>query len=171
FIDVGVNVELLPRVHDNGDVSMHIVLDISTVSGHVNLGGIEQPIIGQRKITHDIRMHEGEVNLLGGLINSQESKQVTGIPGLSSIPLLRRLFSGESIDKQRGELMIVIIPHIVRAPEFSSANLRGIAVGNQTSIKLNYAPRPTDVVSGPEAIKTLQPGAPTPIPSGQPPAG
>ena len=97
FIDVGVNVELLPHVHDNGDVSMHIDLDISTVSGHVNLGGIDQPIIGQRKVQHDIRMHEGEVNLLGGLINQQDSKQVTGIPGLSSIPLLRRLFTGESL--------------------------------------------------------------------------
>ena len=127
FIDVGVNVELLPHVHDNGDVSMHIDLDISTVSGHVNLGGIDQPIIGQRKVQHDIRMHEGEVNLLGGLINQQDSKQVTGIPGLSSIPLLRRLFTGESLSRDRGELMIVIIPHIVRgrrSPPRTSAGSR-----------------------------------------------
>jgi general secretion pathway protein D len=170
FIDVGVNVELLPHVHDNGDVSIRIDLDISTVSGHVNLGGIEQPIIGQRKVQHEIRMREGEVSLLGGLINTQESKQVTGIPGLSSIPLLRRLFSGESIDKQRGELMIVLIPHIVRAPELTAQNLRGISVGNQTAIKLNYSPRPTDVVSGPAAVAALQPASPTPTPSGQPPA-
>jgi general secretion pathway protein D len=170
FIDVGVNVELLPHVHDNGDVSIRIDLDISTVSGHVNLGGIEQPIIGQRKVQHEIRMHEGEVSLLGGLINTQESKQVTGIPGLSSIPLLRRLFSGESVDKQRGELMIVLIPHIVRAPELTAQNLRGISVGNQTAIKLNYAPRPTDVVSGPAAAAALQPATPAPTPSGQPPA-
>ena len=67
YIDVGVNVEITPRVHDNGDVSMHVDLDISSVTGHVNLGGIDQPIIGQRKISHDIRMHEGAVQLLGGL--------------------------------------------------------------------------------------------------------
>jgi general secretion pathway protein D len=174
FIDVGVNVELLPRVHDNGDVSMHIDLDISTVSGHVNLGGIEQPIIGQRKVQHDIRMHEGEVGLLGGLINTQDSKQVTGIPGLSSIPLLRRLFSGESLDRERGELMVLLIPHIVRAPEINASNLRGIAVGNQTSIKLNYAPKASDVMSGAAAAAAMgtspAPAAPTPIPSGQPPA-
>ena len=48
----------------------------------MNLGGIDQPIIGQRKVAHDIRMHEGEVNLLGGLINQQDTQQVTGIPGL-----------------------------------------------------------------------------------------
>ena len=65
YIDVGVNVELTPRVHDNGEVSMHVDLDISSVTGHVNLGGIDQPIIGQRKVSHDIRMHEGEVQSAG----------------------------------------------------------------------------------------------------------
>jgi general secretion pathway protein D len=151
---------------------MHIDLDISTVSGHVNLGGIDQPIIGQRKVQHDIRMHEGEVNLLGGLINQQDSKQVTGIPGLSSIPILRRLFTGESLSRDRGELMIVIIPHVVRGPEVTAQNLRGIAVGNQTAIKLNYSPKPTDVVSGPAAAAALHPaGAPGPVPSALPPVG
>ena len=71
---------------DNGDVSMHIDLDISTVSGHVNLGGIDQPIIGQRKISHDIRMHEGEINLLGG-INVTRSVLLTLSNNPSSIRL------------------------------------------------------------------------------------
>ncbi|MEO8595526.1 MAG: cohesin domain-containing protein [Candidatus Solibacter sp.] len=138
FIDVGVNVEMTPRVHDNGDVSLHIDLDISSVTGHVNLGGIDQPIIGQRKISHDIRMPEGAVQLLGGLTKYQETKSKTGIPGLSSIPGLSRLFTSESVDRQRQELMIALIPHIVRRPEYTAENLRGIAVGNQQSVKLNY---------------------------------
>ena len=141
YIDVGVNVAITPRVHDNGDVSMHVELDISNVSGEVNLGGLSQPIISQKKIVHDIRMKEGEVNLLGGLIQQQDNKTVTGIPGLSSIPLLRRLFTGESVDHNRSELMIALIPHIVRRPEITPENLRGISVGNATTIKLNYAPR------------------------------
>jgi general secretion pathway protein D len=66
YQDVGVNVELTPRVHENGDVTMHIDLDISTVASYVNVGGISQPVIGQRKVQHDIRMREGEVGLLGG---------------------------------------------------------------------------------------------------------
>lgn len=144
YIDVGVNVSLQARVHDNSDVSMKVDLDVSTVAGHVNLGGIDQPIIGQRKISQEIRMHQGEVGLLGGLINLQDTKQITGIPGLSSIPLLKRLFSGESVDHQRGELMIVLIPHIVRRPDITPENLRGIAVGNATTIKLGYSQRPAD---------------------------
>ena len=138
FIDVGVNVEITPRVHDNGDVSLHVDLDISSVTGHVNLGGIDQPIIGQRKISHDIRMPEGAVQLLGGLTKYQETKTRTGVPGLTSIPIIGKLFSGESVDRQRQELMIALIPHIVRRPEYTAENLRGIAVGNQQSVHLNY---------------------------------
>jgi general secretion pathway protein D len=138
FIDVGVNVEITPRVHDNGDVSLHVDLDISSVTGHVNLGGIDQPIIGQRKISHDIRMPEGAVQLLGGLTKYQETKTMTGVPGLASLPIIGRLFSGESVDRQRQELMIALIPHVVRRPEYTAENLRGIAVGNQQSVHLNY---------------------------------
>jgi general secretion pathway protein D len=172
YLDVGVNVEITPRVHDNGDVSMHVNLDISNVSGHVNLGGIDQPIIGQRKVEHDIRMHEGEVNLLGGLIQVQDSKQVTGIPGLSSVPILRRLFSGESVDHQRSELMIALIPHIVRRPDLTPDNLRGIAVGNATSIKLNYAPpQPEAAAPAPQADAAQPAKPPATAPAAAAPAG
>jgi general secretion pathway protein D len=141
FIDVGVNVEITPRVHENGDVSLHVDLDISSVTGYVNLGGINQPIIGQRKISHDIRMPEGAVQLLGGLTKYQETKTKTGIPGLASVPILGKLFSGDSLDRERQELMIALIPHIVRRPEYTAENLRGIAVGNQQSVHLSYGRR------------------------------
>ena len=143
YIDVGVNIEMTARVHDNNEVSMHISLDISNITGSVNLGGIDEPIIGQRKIDHDLRMREGEVALLGGLINQQDNKTVTGIPGLSSIPLLRRLFTGESVDHNKDELMIILIPHIVRRPEITPDNIRAIAVGNAQTISLRHAPRPS----------------------------
>jgi general secretion pathway protein D len=162
YIDVGVNVDILPRVHDNGEVSMHIDLDISSVAGTVNLGGIEQPIIQQNKVSHDLRVKEGEVSLLAGLVQQQESKTVTGIPGLSSIPLIRRLFSGQSVDRSKSDLMIALIPHIVRRPDITPENLKGIAVGNATTIKLNYAPRTTETVIG-------KPGAPAPGTSVLPP--
>ena len=168
YIDVGVNVDILPRVHDNGDVSLHVELDISNVSGQVNLGGLNQPIISQKKVIHDIRLREGEVNLLGGLIQQQEDKTVTGIPGLSSIPLLRRLFTGESVDHSRSELMIALIPHVVRRPEITAEDLRGIGVGNATTIKLNFGQRPADEQAAPSATPAAPPAA---VPSpGAPPA-
>jgi general secretion pathway protein D len=141
YQDVGVNVELTPRVHENGDVTMHIDLDISTVASYVNVGGINQPVIGQRKVQHDIRMHEGEVGLLGGLINTEDDKTVTGIPGLASIPLFGNLFKGSSVNHNRDELMIVVIPHVIRQPEITADDLRTIAVGSTNIPHLNYAPR------------------------------
>jgi len=141
YQDVGVNVEITPRVHENGDVTMHIDLDISTVASYVNVGGINQPVIGQRKVQHDIRMHEGEVGLLGGLINTEDDKTVTGIPGLASIPLFGNLFKGSSVNHNRDELMIVVIPHVIRQPEITADDLRTIAVGSQNIPHLSYAPR------------------------------
>ena len=174
YIDVGVNVALTPRVHDNGDVSMHVELDISNVSGTVSLGGLNQPIISQKKVVHDIRMKEGEVNLLGGLIQQQDDKTVTGIPGLSSIPLIRRLFTGEQVDHNKSELMIALIPHVVRRPEITPENIREISVGNTTTIKLNYAPRAQEA-GAPRPTPAAPPRAPSvppapPSPPSPPPA-
>jgi general secretion pathway protein D len=170
YIDTGVNVEITPRVHDNGDVSIHVDLNINSVSSYVNLGGINQPVISQKKISHDIRMREGEVGLLGGLINVQEDKTVTGIPGLSSIPLLKRLFTGESTDHSRNELMIVLIPHVIRRPEITPENLRAIAVGNFTSVKVNYAPKPAEPGPGGTAAPPATAPPATAPPATAPPA-
>ncbi|MGA9065554.1 MAG: secretin N-terminal domain-containing protein, partial [Bryobacteraceae bacterium] len=161
YQDVGVNVEITPRVHENGDVTMHIDLDISTVASYVNVGGISQPVIGQRKVTHDIRMREGEVGLLGGLINTEDDKTVTGIPGLASIPLLGNLFKGSSVNHNRDELMIVVIPHVIRQPQITAENLRTIDVGTSTVTHLNRAPSPQEIAAAqaPPAAAVAQPPA------------
>ena len=67
YIDVGVNIEVTPRVHPDGEVSMKLTVDISQITGTSNIGGINQPVIGQKKVEHDVRLKEGEVNILGGL--------------------------------------------------------------------------------------------------------
>ncbi|HEY1220548.1 MAG: cohesin domain-containing protein [Bryobacteraceae bacterium] len=174
YQDVGVNVEITPRVHENGDVTMHIDLDISTIVGYANLGGVSQPIIGQRKVQHDIRMKEGEVGLLGGLINTEDDKTVTGIPGLASIPLLGNLFKGSSVNHNRDELMIVVIPHVIRQPEITAQNLRTIAVGTTSITHLNRAPRPPEATPTVPSVADMQPppppgpGSPATVPAVNP---
>ena len=177
FIDVGVNVDLTPKVHDNGEISMHVEVEISSVVGNVNLGGISQPIISQEKVIHDIRMKDGEVNLLGGLKQSSDSTTLTGIPGLSSIPIIKWLFSSKQVSKSSQELVIALIPHIVRRPDYTEEEMRGIAVGNATVVKLNYAhPPQADGEPAPKIATPPAPGAPpaqvvTPPPaSANPPA-
>jgi general secretion pathway protein D len=162
YIDVGVNVDLTPHIHDNGELDLHVEVEISSVDNHVNLGGIDQPVIGQRKVTHDIRLKEGQVNLLGGLMQIQETKTKTGVPGLASIPLVGRLFTSDSVEKDTSELLIALVPHIIRRPEITAENRRGIEVGNQTVVKLRYGPR-----NEPQE-KTPQAEAPQPAPVEQP---
>jgi general secretion pathway protein D len=160
FIDVGVNVDMVPKVHDNGEISLHVEIEISSVVGNVNLGGISQPIISQEKVIHDIRMKDGEVNLLGGLKQVQDSTTLSGIPGLSSIPVISWLFSSKTVSKSSQELVIALIPHIVRRPDYTEEEMRGIAVGNATVVKLNYAhPPQADGEPAPKAGIPPNPGA------------
>jgi general secretion pathway protein D len=141
YLDVGVNMDLLPRINSPTEVSMHLTVEVSQVSSYVNIGGIQQPQIGQRRVELDLRMRDGEINMIGGLIKEEDDKSISGIPGLGSIPGLRRLFTGEQITKTQQELLITLIPHIVRSPEITEADLREIATGNANSYKLNYAPQ------------------------------
>jgi general secretion pathway protein D len=168
FLDVGVNVDITPKIHGLDEVSLHVEMDISNVRDHVDLGGISQPVIGQRKGTFDVRMRQGEISVLGGLMQSQTSKAISGVPGLAGIPLLGRLFSRESNTKSESELLFVLIPHIVRAQELTESNLRGISTGNDTVIKLNMAPRRTEPAT-PSAPAATTPAAPSTTPATAPP--
>src|SRR6202008_184646 len=96
YIDVGVNVNITPRVHPNHEVSLKVQVEVSSVTGQSNIGGIQQPIISQRKIDHEIRLKEGEASILGGLIEKTDTKTLNGWPGLARVPLLRYLFSEDS---------------------------------------------------------------------------
>ncbi len=159
FADVGVNVDMLPKVHNGNEVSMHIELEISNVSGRVDIGGVSQPIISQKKIVHDIRMREGEVSLLGGLMQTQDTRSIAGIPGLVNLPVLGWLFGSEHVEKDRGELLIALIPHVIRAPEFTDVNLRAVAAGNDQNVKLNYRPPDAELPPAPVATPAAPPAA------------
>ena len=89
YLDVGVNVDVTPRIHPDHEISMKVNVVVSSQTGSTNIGGINQPIISQRSIEHDIRLKDGEVNVLGGLIEQTDTNTVNGIPGLAKIPVLQ----------------------------------------------------------------------------------
>jgi general secretion pathway protein D len=142
YIDVGVNIDITPRVHQGREVTLKLMIDVSSVTSHVSIGGIDQPVIGQRKIEHEIRLKEGEVNMLGGILEDQTVKGMAGIPGLGQIPFLKYLFASEHTEKHENEIVFVLIPHIVRSQELSDLNARAIDVGTGTSIDLRRGSRP-----------------------------
>ncbi|PYY17735.1 MAG: type II and III secretion system protein [Acidobacteria bacterium] len=140
YLDVGVNIDVQPTVHLNGDVTLKVTMDISSQTNTVSIGGIDQPVISQRKIDHQIRLREGEVNLLGGIFEDQDQKSFTGIPGLGQIPVLKYIFGSEKIDHTKNEVVFVLIPHLVRDQDVTDLNLRPIDVGTDSAIDLRLAP-------------------------------
>jgi len=136
YIDVGVKVDVTPRVHPDGDVSMKLSVEVSQITGTSSIGGINQPVIGTKKVEHDIRLKDGEVSVLGGLIERTDTKEVNGYPGLADLPLARYLFSNNSKEIQEDEVLIVLTPHIIRFPSISAENLRTVAAGTDTNARV-----------------------------------
>jgi general secretion pathway protein D len=174
YIDVGVNIEVTPRVHPDGDVSMKLTVDVSSIAGQSNIGGIQQPVISQRKIEHDIRLKDGEVSVLGGLIERDQLKNLNGIPGLSQIPFFQYLSSDISKEVIDQEILIVLTPHVIRFPSISADDLRTLAAGTDTNVRVYHdaddaaAPQISPASARPNQ---LGPGAGQPNPQGPPPVG
>ena len=166
YLDVGVNIDITPRVHANGEVTLKITMDVSAVTGQQNIGGISQPIIGQRKIEHEIRLKDGEANLLGGIMEDQQTKQLSGIPGLAQIPILRYLFGQTTQDHSENQIVFAIVPHIIRATDVNEINQRAIDIGTATTIELRRAPRPVSATSSSSAPPG-QNGTPAIVPADQ----
>ncbi len=172
FEDVGVNVDLTPKIHNDREISLHIEVEISNVRDHVDIGGISQPIIGQRKITHDIRIVEGEASVMGGLNQTQTFKTKSGVPFLGEVPILGNLFSTTKTETNENEILIVLVPHIVRLPEIDDVNLQEIASGTDAVFQVREKAKKNGRAALPE-VGSRAPEAGQPAPSvaeAQPPA-
>ncbi len=159
YIDVGVNIDITPHVHGMDEVTLKMAMDISAVDSYQNIGGIQQPVIGQRKIENEIRLKEGEVNILGGILESTQTKSLSGIPGLASIPLFKYLFSEETKEVNDNEIVFILIPHIVRAQDISPGNMKTIDVGTANTISLRRDNSPPPNNPQPQG-QPGQPGSP-----------
>ena len=134
YMDVGVIVDVTPRVHpEDNDVSMKLSVEVSSIVSTENIGGINQPVFGTKKIEHNVRLKDGEVNILGGLIEHQQQNAISGIPGLAQIPFFKYFFGEGTKQNEDQEVLIVVIPHIIRTPGITAENLRSLASGTDTN--------------------------------------
>jgi general secretion pathway protein D len=155
YLDVGVIVDVTPRIHPDFTVSMKLSIEVSSVTGTQSIGGINQPVISTRKIEHDIRLSDGEVSILGGLVENTSTRSANGWPGLSQIPFLKYFTSDNQLQTQDQEVLIVVTPHVVRMPSITAENLRSIASGTDT----NAAVRLDTEVMTPPATPVTAPGS------------
>ncbi len=135
YQDVGITIEIEPRVHHNQEITLKMRVEVSNISGFIQgSGGQQQPRIGTRTIESTIRLRDGETNLIAGLIRTDDSSNEQGLPGLSDIPVLGHLFSNKANDHSRTDLILTLTPHIVRQAEITEADLLPIWVGTEANI-------------------------------------
>jgi general secretion pathway protein D len=136
---VGVNIEITPRLHHNDDISLKLRLEISSLSG---VGFNNLPTFGTRFVETTIRLRDGETNMLAGLIRDDERSTLAGIPGLSDLPIVGRLFGHSRKETKQTDVVLMLTPRIVRVLDLNEDDLRPFRVGRDASGGVYELPLP-----------------------------
>jgi general secretion pathway protein D len=167
YKSIGVNIDITPRVHHDGDVTLNLKLDISSVGapGFQNL-----PTFNSRTVNTVIRLRDGETNILAGLINDNERRSLNGLPGLSSVPVLGRVLSRNRTEVTETDIVMTLTPHIVRRPRLTEEDLRSFSLSGEVSPLLFEVPAipalpPATRTPEPPRIEPIRPPSPLPTPS------
>lgn len=139
YQDVGIKIEMEPRVHHNKEITLKLSVESSSISSYVP--NTQQPIISTRTIASTIRLKDGETNFLAGLIQRNKNTSDSGPAILSDLPLIGRLFKDHSVSAQNTELVMTITPHIIRMPDITLQDLTPVFVGTEQNISYEGEPR------------------------------
>ncbi|MFK7794667.1 MAG: type II secretion system secretin GspD [Gammaproteobacteria bacterium] len=120
FVETGVTLEVAPRVSKGGNVVMDIFQSIRTAD-ITDTSSIDSPTINQRQVQTSVAVQSGETIVLGGLIQDDDGRSNSGIPGLRNLPVAGFLFGSTAKTSQRTELLVLITPTAVRDSTESKA--------------------------------------------------
>jgi general secretion pathway protein D len=180
YQDIGVNIDITPRTHHDDEVSLALKVEVSSISG-TGFGGL--PTFASRAISTVIRLRDGETNMLAGLIRDDERRVLEGVPGLSDLPVVGRIFARNRRETQESDIVLTLTPRIVRVLDLDEDDLRPFRVGRASGttaplldlpIQLEPpvpVPAPAPEQQPPPAQQQPPPagGAPTPSVPIQPP--
>jgi len=131
YENVGVNIDITPRTHHDDDVTLLLNVAVTNISG-TGFGNL--PTFGNREIKTQIRLRDGETNLLAGLIRDDERRLVEGVPGLSDLPGVGRIFGHTSRTAQQTDIVLTLTPHIVRLLDLTESDLRAFRVSRDSTL-------------------------------------
>ncbi|HEY6251172.1 MAG TPA: type II and III secretion system protein, partial [Candidatus Angelobacter sp.] len=169
YIEVGVKIDITPHVQTDSEVNLKVTLEISNKSGDQPIGGITQPIISQRTVEHEIQLKDGEVNLLGGILEEQTTLNTNGVPILSRLPLLKYIFGQEDKEKHTNEVVFLLVPHIVRGRVLTALNQKRLDVGPGNSIEVHFPEKSMSSLNNTGGHECAAPAAPAASSAPQPP--
>ncbi|MGE5275637.1 MAG: secretin N-terminal domain-containing protein [Acidobacteriota bacterium] len=142
YQDVGIKIDVEPRVHHNREITLKLTVEVSQISGQVDVpGGSPLPIIGTRTISSNIRLKDGETNLLAGLFRRDRSRTDKQIPFLSDLPIIGRLVTNTNKQDQTTDIVLTLTPHIIRIPDITEEDVTPVYVGTDQNISYQGAPR------------------------------
>ncbi len=148
YQDVGIKIDVEPRVHHNREVTLKLTVEVSNLGDEVTVGPNQTAVtIGTRTITSVIRLKSGESSLLAGLIRRDTGETTTETPLLSDIPLIGRLFTSKSKDVRQTDLVLTLTPSIIRFPDIAEEDLAPMWVGTESQISF-YGARSPRIESG-----------------------
>ncbi len=164
YENIGVNIDITPRMHHDDEVSLALKISVSNISGSGYAG---LPTFGNREISTTIRLKDGETNMLAGLIRDDERTVLAGVPGLSDLPLIGHLFANNHKEAQTTDIILTLTPHIVRVLDLSENDLRPFRLGRDPGQTVGEAiggatPR--------DDLETQNPSLPAVRPTPLPPA-
>lgn len=169
YLDIGLKLEVEPVIYVDGDVAIKMNLEVSNIVGtSVTKQGTVTYNIGTRSATTVLRLRDGENQVLAGLINDEDRRTASKVPGLGDLPIAGRLFGSQLNDGKRTEIVLSITPRLIRnvqrpvgdAAEFyggtESSSRRRPAFATDIPIEVakpDVVATPTDAVSAPSAPK------------------
>jgi general secretion pathway protein D len=167
YRDVGVIVEITPRVTFENEIVIDLRVENSTLGANIDVAGTSLPTFGTREVVTRLRLRDGESNLLAGLLREEDRRTLRGIPGISQVPILRKLFGDSDSSRRQTDIVMLLTPRIVRTHELTQRDVSPIHIGTQTNFGLTgppplIAPQPDAAVPD-AAVPDAQ--SPLPLPS------
>jgi general secretion pathway protein D len=157
YENIGVNIDITPRIHMDNTVTLAMKISVTSISGS-GFNGL--PTFGNREITTQLRLKDGETNMLAGLITDNERRLAEGIPGIADLPLVGRMFSHSQNQRDQSDVILMLTPHIVSVLDLKEEDLRSFLMGRDLGTAAGALEMPQQPVL---------PGQPVPPPPSQAP--
>jgi len=159
YLDVGLKLEVQPTVHLNNEVAIKVALEVSNATPLEPTRQGTIPVqVDTRNAQTSLRLHDGETQVLAGLVRNDKTSSGNKIPGLGDIPGLGRLFGSNRDDMSKSELVLAITPRIVRNLPYQSPSDMEFATGTESSLQVRQLAQPLPAGALPADTPNAEPG-------------
>jgi general secretion pathway protein D len=179
YLDVGLKLEVEPQVFLEDDVGIKVGLEVSNIGQQTKTSsGTIAYTVGTRNTATTLRLHDGETQVLAGLISNEDRRSSNQVPGLADLPVAGRLFQNKEDTANKTEIVLLITPRVIRNVERSEPRLEEFNSGTEaevggTSLSLPAvipSPAPTPAAPIPAPVAP-QPPIPSTLGTPAPAAG